>query len=229
MSKKGWDPLIGGFSVIKYFVRHKLIHLQRVCAAVFSCRTACRRSLCLGTASLCQTVWWRSLWSRSGQTSGYPADRRGEPWTETDITDREIKSEWKSENHPIMRIVLIRIWAAVTVVLLLQILQRNILNSNSVKVSVLKFSLKFFNTSGSGSGSVFNLWSVPRCCCWADSMSDTVEGSDSVISFPEAEETGLGRFALRATLVPFDTNMNTSLWDCRNYRRQKKKRKHIHW
>ena len=30
---------------------------------------------------------------------------------------------------------------------------------------------------------------------------------------------GLGGLFLRATLVPFDTKINTSLWDCRNYSR----------
>ena len=30
------------------------------------------------------------------------------------------------------------------------------------------------------------------------------------------EPAVLGWFDFRATLVPLDTNMNTSLWDCRN-------------
>lgn len=56
-------------------------HLHWVCAAVFFCRTACMHSLFPGTASLCQTPWWTSLWSRSSQTSGYPAVRQEErPW-----------------------------------------------------------------------------------------------------------------------------------------------------
>lgn len=74
-------------------------------------------------------------------------------------------------------------------------------------------------------------------CCSAALGSDAVNGSGLVACFaaPGGSVVGLGGFAFSATRVPLDTNMKTSLFDCRNYitraKSQEKHRKPVwdHW
>lgn len=75
----------------------------------------------------------------------------------------------------------------------------------------------------------FSLWTLNRFChqsrtsCldWCCSAGPGPEGDEvsdwAVCSVgPGVSVTGLGGFALSATRVPLDTNMKTSLWDCKN-------------
>lgn len=160
-------------------------HLHWACAAVFFCKTACMHSLFPGTASLCQPPWWRWLWSRSSQTSGYPAVRQEErPW----------ETAKKSHHNMSSRVMDYKQNYTEHLYFSFKILQ-DFLILNKPGYS--------HNTCSLGSGSLVSA---------GDKGPEWLVSSAGLVS----SVTGLGVLAFNATRVPFDTNMKTSLWNCRN-------------